>query len=528
MPQNLLKNGGFEEDWGLAKSHQCWIFPVGAAPYKAEVGNVFTPAGWTTWFRHKPGEWDQPEVRDAWKAVDPNRVHSGEKGILLFTFFRKHDAGFLQQVSVAPGTRLRLTAWAHAWSNQPLEGYEWCTDHGRCSCGVGKEAAFILEGEAPPLNNDPWNDAIGNFTFWVGIDPYGGLDPFAETVVWGRGAHIYNTYAQVPAVEAVAQSDQVTVFLRSRTMWAFKHNDAYWDDVELTVVEEGPVVTPPTVQMSYLPRELKGGEIVSIEVRASAGLSGLRLEVRQPSGAPLAVQPPVARRDGSWYVWTWKTAPITEAGTHTLAFSADGGVSASGAFECKPDVRMTRRPERPRVGETVTIEVRASALLASPSLDIRRAEGAGLAVGAVTARRDGTWYVWTWETAPLREAGSYTAVFSAASGATVSASLNVAPAERGLPREQYDRTYVLLPPDADLAWALAAIDSVWDRCRYTVGSSADDAGIGDLDHRRVIAINPEKWPSDLPAFFATYYPGVDYVAVRARTPSELKRKLKNL
>jgi hypothetical protein len=343
MPQNLLKNGGFEADWGDERSHRCLIFPEGAAPYTTDIENILTPPGWVVWFHHKPGTWDQPEVRDAWQQSDPHRVHSGRKGILLFTFYRGHDAGFLQQVRVTPGTRLRLTAWAHAWSNHKVPGYAHY-GNARCSVGVGCGPVYILEGQAPPLNRDPLNDAIGNFTFGVGIDPTGGTNPFASTVVWGKGAHIYNEYHQVPAVEATAQGDTLTVFLRSKTLWAFENSDAYWDDAELTVVE--------------------------------------------------------------------------------------------------PDVPVN----------------------------------------------------------PLR----------------------------GLPRTQYERVYVLLPPDANAAWVTAVLDATWNRSRYTVGGGADDAGIGDLDNRRVIAVNPTKWPNDLRAFFERYYPGVKYTFVEAATPAELARKLKQL
>jgi hypothetical protein len=364
MPRNLLKNEGFEADWGEEKSHRCLVFPKGQEMYEKDVGNIFTPPGWVTWFRHDPGTWDQPEVRDAWKNVDPHRVHSGEKGMLLFTFFRKHDAGFLQQVDVVPGSRIRVSAWAHAWSNHTLDGYRWSWHKGRVSSGVGEDATFILEGEAPELNGDPWNDAIQNFTFYVGIDPTGGMNPLAETVMWGRGAHIYNEYAQVPAVEAVAKGNRVTVFLRSKTMWGFNHNDAYWDDAEARVVE----------------------------------------------GA-----------------------------------------------EPEPEVKPKPKPE--------------------PE--------------------------------PTPEPGP-------------------GPTSRGEPREQYERAYVLLPPGADAAMALAVVDASWNQHRYTIGGSADDAGIGDLDSRRVIAVNPGEWPDDLEAFFAEHYPGAEYVPIEAETPAELRRKLERL
>ena len=438
MPQNLLKNGGFEADWGEGKSHRCLIFPAGKEPHESDVGNIFTPPGWTTWFRHDPGTWDQPEVRDAWKNIDPRRVHSGAKGMLLFTFFRKHDAGFFQQVRVAQGTRLRLSAWAHAWSNHGLEGFDWCKDDGRCSCGVGKEAAFILEGESPELNGDPWNDSIPNFTFYVGIDATGGINPLADTVVWGRGAHVYNEHAQLPAVEVKAQADVVTVFLRSKTLWAFKHNDAYWDDVELVAVDE--VEVTPKVQLSHREATPKVGETVTIEARSLAGLKEVRVVVRRPSGAELVAGAIESGRDGDWNFWRYTTPPLSEVGTHSVVFSAAGGVEATDTFDCVPAM------------------------------------------------------------AP----------------------------ERGLPRAQYDRTYVLLPPDAGAAWALAVVDGAWDQHRYTIGGSADDAGIGDLNVRRVIAVNPGKWPSDLRTFFKKYYAGVEYTPIEAATPAELTQKLKQL
>jgi hypothetical protein len=100
---------------------------------------------------------------------------------------------------------------------------------------------------------------------------------------------------------------------------------------------------------------------------------------------------------------------------------------------------------------------------------------------------------------------------------------------RGQPRVQYERTYVLLPPTADAAWAQAVVESTWDERRYTIGGSADDAAVGDLDVRRVIAINPQDWQGDqsLEEFYAEYYPGIEYSAITAATPDELAQKLAN-
>ncbi len=96
---------------------------------------------------------------------------------------------------------------------------------------------------------------------------------------------------------------------------------------------------------------------------------------------------------------------------------------------------------------------------------------------------------------------------------------------RGKPRDPYARIYVLLPPGADAAWANAVVEGAWDTYHFTIGGSADDAGIGDLDFRRIVAVNPAAWGDDLLAFFDTYYPGIIYVPLEADTPQELVQRL---
>lgn len=107
------------------------------------------------------------------------------------------------------------------------------------------------------------------------------------------------------------------------------------------------------------------------------------------------------------------------------------------------------------------------------------------------------------------------------------------PIQRGAPREQYERVYVLLPPDADAEWANAVVTATWDWSRYTVGGSADDAGIGDLDDRTAIVVNPNAWgPGEdgqgIYGFFATNYPGVMTKQVVAESPGDLLDLLDDL
>ncbi|MBN1247172.1 MAG: hypothetical protein JXC32_05905 [Anaerolineae bacterium] len=95
------------------------------------------------------------------------------------------------------------------------------------------------------------------------------------------------------------------------------------------------------------------------------------------------------------------------------------------------------------------------------------------------------------------------------------------------PRVPYERTYLLLHPGAGDGWLEAvAASGIWDRYRWTVGGSADDAGVGPTV-RRVVAVNPHTWPSDLRAFFETYYPGLAYHSLIVATPEELLQKLRS-
>ena len=99
---------------------------------------------------------------------------------------------------------------------------------------------------------------------------------------------------------------------------------------------------------------------------------------------------------------------------------------------------------------------------------------------------------------------------------------------RGQPREQYSRIYVLLPPTAsDSSWVEAVAAATWSKRRFTIGASADDAGIGNLHARLVLAVNPQGWGTTPPIeqWFARNYPGVTYVSLRASTPAELTNLL---
>mgnify|MGYP001609434270 CR=1 FL=1 len=91
---------------------------------------------------------------------------------------------------------------------------------------------------------------------------------------------------------------------------------------------------------------------------------------------------------------------------------------------------------------------------------------------------------------------------------------------RGTPRTPYKRRYIVIHPaiaNREQYYAIAGLR------QHTVGPSADDAGIGDLDMREVIVVQPDLWASDtaMREFYEQNYPGVIYHGVNAMTPSEL-------
>lgn len=329
---DLLKNSGFE---GITT-------PGGwtrVTYYGTEYGEIYVPDGWVAWWEE--GKYRRPEMKvipNQAPFLVPSRIRSGNWALQSFTFYGRQHAGYYQVVTgLTPGATYEFSAHAHAWST--TDGMVG-TDDAHCSAGIGCEPRYLTDAEVPPLNGNPENDAIGNFTFQVGVQ-FTNPDPFYQ-VAWGERAHIYNGYFKVPPIRFIAPANgQVVVYLRAESLWEFRTSDAYWDDAEL-------------------------------------------VEVESPAPEP----------------------------------------------------------------------------------------------------------------------------------------------QRGDPRIQYARTYILMPPDASIEWVLEAINNGgWNETRFTIGGSADDAALGDLDYRRIIALNPDMWADDLQAFFEEYYPGIIYVPVTA-TLGTLGRKLR--
>jgi hypothetical protein len=335
----LIENPGLEIAKGYApKTNTVLVFrESGEIVETVARGEDNPPFGWGIWYTWDDDvPWDpandigfaRPETR---YAPHPERVLDGETGFVMFSFYRVHHGGLVQRATdLEPGTRYRFTVGNHAWASS-------------------NDDPLTSNGAPGPMYDahgcDPIPEPEYVYYARVGLDPAAGLDPFAPSVIWGSWATVLNAYRDLPAVEATALSERMTLFTEHVFPWPFKHGDAYYDGALFTVAQPA-----------------------------------------QPSEPPNPGDP----------------------------------------------------------GDVVFVP----------------------------------------------------------------------------PRVPYERTYVLMSPIASPGWVRAVMDATWGAARWTVGGSADDAGIGPPS-RRIVAVNPDEWDDSLPAFFDMHYPGADYIPVVAETPADL-------
>jgi LysM repeat protein len=221
-PTNLLVNGDFE----------AWDWNSPGWPYQDGIPEVQVAPGWRAYYVDNapqgvsmPENWKRPEFRDVKSSEYSYRVRSGLLAQKYFTFGGQHIAGLYQQVgNITPGTQLRFTIYMQTWSCMPS-----ATAWNICPTGHGSNSPSPMHTR-------------------VGIDPVGGTNPWAPTVVWSPEINAYDQWTQFQ-VEAVAAASTVTVFTYSYPDWfddVFRvHNDVYVDDGSLIALNEVPVAATP-------------------------------------------------------------------------------------------------------------------------------------------------------------------------------------------------------------------------------------------------------------------------------------------
>lgn len=184
---NLLTNPSFE------------------APFLTYLGRQeFNVAqGWIPWYDESSFA---PEFKPA-EAPYYNRIHGGERAQQYFKTMGTYRAGVYQRVAVAPGVKLRFTIYGQAWSHD-----------GSSDCPI--------EQSCNPAN----------MGMRIGIDVSGGSNPKADSIKWSGVQSPTSGWAAF-SVEAVAESDVVTVFTWSAPDAAKRNQDTYWDDASLQALQ---------------------------------------------------------------------------------------------------------------------------------------------------------------------------------------------------------------------------------------------------------------------------------------------------
>jgi LysM repeat protein len=214
QPQSseLLANPGFEDPFsgGVANSWQAWYVTPDGATYPAHCAGddaLCKPYTVPTFSASQP---QNPRVPP--RAIEGNSQQWGAT-------YAIYIAGVSQQVgNITPGTQLRFSAYTQGFN---------CDDDRGCFGGVGPYG----------YSYEP-----GDMQMRVGIDPTGGTNAFASTVVWSSFVNPLDAFV-LQQVEAVAQSDKVTVFVWSSPTFPEKHTEVYVDSASLVAIGQGAVPT---------------------------------------------------------------------------------------------------------------------------------------------------------------------------------------------------------------------------------------------------------------------------------------------
>jgi len=218
QPQSgeLLTNPGFEDPFsgGVANGWQPWSLTPDGVTYLTVCGNsapdTCKPYGIPSFHPAQP-----QDARFPPHSISGNSQKWGSS-------YYVYIAGVLQQVGgIVPGTRLQFSANTQAFN---------CSNDKGCFGPFGRVGYSYEPGD----NN-----------LRVGIDPTGGTNPFSTNIVWSAPANPLDAFT-LQSVEAVAQSDKVTVFVWSAPQYAQKHLETFVDNASLVATGQGAVPVTPT------------------------------------------------------------------------------------------------------------------------------------------------------------------------------------------------------------------------------------------------------------------------------------------
>jgi hypothetical protein len=397
-------------------------------------------------------------------------------------------SNLLQNGSLAEGfypfrnneTQLTATGWAPWWYPQQEGDPDW-----RHRVPVYQPGA--LEGSKVQQLSTPW------------------------------GTHDAGLLQQAPA--AVGNRYELTVegqAWSSEEETAGSHTEASDVNVQIGIDPTGGLdPTSPLVRWSEVAQPLGRWQKLTLTVAAEASI--VTVYLRSAPGLP--------KRQQSIF---WRNAVLSPIGRYRRNATIVGA----------GDTHILLEPEQPRPGDRVTALVSSARNHVFIDLAVRRPDGEWAAVAFQGMAQDQARYTWRYQFG-VADSGLYDIRFVGDKGARLLAQQLLRISEKdllseatdlapgGQTRVSYHRVYLLLPPSADLKWLLAAARGGFEG-RYTIGFSADDAGIGELESRHVLAVNPHHWPETLTAaWFHNHYPGVRFTAVVANRPEDLEAWLRD-
>lgn len=376
----------------------------------------------------------------------------------------------------------------------------------------------------PFRNNNKLITAVGWAPWWLEADendpqwkkrqptfgPYTLDDTLTQEISTPFGTHVAGLWQQVPSV--VGNAYEATV---EGQAWS-SEDPAPASQLEASDVNLQLGIDPtggldpesPLIVWSEKVQPLSHWETLRVEAEAEAAIVTIFLKSA----------PDLPKRQQAVF---WRQAHLRPIGRHKR------GVNIVGSG----DTHITLEPERPQPGEPITAIVSSNREHRFVNLTVTRPDNRPTVVQARGKTVDEDRHLWRYEFKTDMD-GLYEIRFAGDRGARLLALrlLRVAREVQLVPsgaRFDYRRVYVLLPPTADKKWFLAAAQGGFDG-RFTIGFSADDAGLGDLEDRHVLAVNPHHWPEVLTAaWFRQHYPGVKFTAVVANQPEDLEAWLKN-
>ncbi len=179
----------------------------------------FDPTGWYT----KEGVDGQiPGGWDIWgdgvtAATDYNQflpyTRSAPGSWVLKGGFVAWTGGGLQSVTVVPGTVYRFTIYGFVWTCNDMDF--------SCTGPEGRSSDTSFGGRVK-----------------VGVDPTGGTNALAGTVLWTTPQDAYDAFYPL-TVDVTAETTQLTVFFYSTVSVAPALRETYWDDASLVALPEG-------------------------------------------------------------------------------------------------------------------------------------------------------------------------------------------------------------------------------------------------------------------------------------------------